>query len=569
MTWARWIRDRFGKPATSVEAEGELCISVSEAGWQTTLRRPGEPPLHGTSPEALPGAPASSPLDMIRRAVRTVTPSQREQIGRVRLQVCDPAIVLVDNRLTRIRSTDPVAIRQAGAQELGCPDAVFGFQPYGVSGEQEAERGVFAFLQTTIARDYIGGLDSLAAKLVQFLPVQFTRMEQVSEQPFIALTLGATSSGLMIGDPESGAMTSRVLPLGVQSFATALAEATSIPLRQAAEGLVRRNCLPSLAERVADAPVTATERALRPLAELLKTELLSSLDYMRFQRLGQTPELLLLDGDVDSIRGLETWLTQLLPLETRRGVDVHAGFVEGKTLASANMLEGSAKGLLKIGKSEYRFEGGRFVTEQVNPVRAAKPKTGTGLPILRAHGWRESVPYLDMRRLATPAAVAILAAAGSALAVGQSSAARQSGVAALSEVMTEDAMLRSALLQRLTADANRSPEPLFLTEKLTAIARDLPDTVWLDRLATFTDGPVGTRDNRLTLEGSVAAGGADYLGRVNALIERLSADAAFMAGVTSVSLTNAVVTPGHDGSLANFTLTVSFKPAAAAGVRRS
>ena len=566
MRLADWIKHRFAKPAVSADAEGELCISVSDMAWQTTLRRPGEPPLHGTSPEPVPGSPAASPLDMVRRAVRTVTPSQREQIGRVRLQVSDASVVIVDNRLTRIRSTDPVAIRQAGAQELGCADAVFGFQPYGVSGEQEAERGVFAFLPTTVARDYIGGLDSLAAKLVQVVPVQFTRMAQVAEQPFIALTIGANNSDLLIGDAESGAITSRVLPLGVQSFAKALADATSIPLRQAAEGLVRRNCLPALAAPGMDAPVTATERALRPLAEALQSEILASLDYMRFQRLGQTPELLLLDGEVDGIRGLEAWLTQLLPIEMRRGADLHASFTSGTAPASANMLEGSAKGLLKIGKNEFRFEGGRFVTEQVSPVRTAKRKAADDQPAQWMHRWRELVPHCDLRRLAVPAIITVVATAGSLLATVQSGAARQEGVSALSDILTEDTMLHAAMLRRLTAEANRTPEPLFLTDKLRAVARDLPEAVWVDRIATFNDGPVGTRDNRLTLEGSVGAGGADYLGRLNALIAQLSADATFMADVAAISLTNAAVAPSRNDNLATFTITVSLKPAA---VRRS
>ena len=127
-------------------------------------------------------------------------------------------------------------------------------------------------------------------------------------------------------------------------------------------------------------------------------------------------------------------------------------------------------------------------------------------------------------------------------------------------------MLHAAMLRRLTAEANRTPEPLFLTDKLRAVARDLPEAVWVDRIATFNDGPVGTRDNRLTLEGSVGAGGADYLGRLNALIAQLSADATFMADVAAISLTNAAVAPSRNDNLATFTITVSLKPAA---VRRS
>ena len=559
MSLPSWIANRLRKAPAAVLPQGVLCVTVSESGWQTTLLREGEAPLHGSSPEVAGGTPPTPPLDMVRRAIRTITTGQREQIGSVRLLVADPALVLVDNRLTRVRTTDPVALRQAGAQELGCADAVYGFQPYGVSGEQEAERGVFAFMSTTLARDYIGGLDSLAARLVELQPVQFVRLAGAEDRPFISLTVGSTTSDLMIGDPESGAMTSRVLPLGTQTFAKALAEATSMPLRQAAEGLARRNCLPSLQDGPTGMPATATERALRPLAELLRTELLASLDYMRFQRLGNTPELLLLGGEYDGIRGLQAWLEQLLPIEMQPVADAHDAFVKTPGAASANMLEGSAKGLLKIGKSEYRFEGGRFVSDQPTATRAATPqKSGTRRsPVQAGRDW---LAGLDKRKAALPLAISGMGVAAVLLAMAQSGTARQDGLTALAEAVGEDAALRGSILRHLTADANRQPEPLFLTEKLVAIARALPDSVWLDRVATFVDGPASPRDNRLTVEGSVAAAGADYLGRINALIERLTADKVFMNGVAAVALSNAVMAPGREGGVATFTLTVSLKP---------
>lgn len=568
MTVAGWIRSRFaGAPAAALP-QGVLCVSVGHSTWRTTLFREGEAPLHATSPEILPGAPPSSPLDMVRRAIRTVTPGQREQIGRVRLLVSDPAIVLVDNRLSRVRASDPVAIRAAGAQELGSADAIYGFQPYGVSGEQEAERGVFAFMSSSLARDYVGALDSLATRLVELRPLPFVRLSQGEDQPFIALTVGSTSCDLMIGDPESGALTSRVLPLGTQSFAKALAEATSIPLRQAAEGLARRNCLPSPAESSAGAPATATERALRPLVELLRTELLASLDYMRFQRLGNTPELLLLDGEVDAIRGLQAWLEHLLPLETQRAADPHALFADSAVVPAANMLEGSAKGLLKIGKSEYAFQGGRFMSDQPVAARVAPPRpVGARMdPVAAGRAW---LAGLDTRRFAVPLGIAGLGAAAVLLSLAQASAARQDGVTALAEAMNEDAALRGAIARQETAEATRQPEPLFMTGKLAAIARALPDAVWLDEVTSFADGPAGPRDTRLTVEGSVATAGADYLGRIDALIGRLSADKDFMNGVTGIALSNATMAPDQDGRRATFTLTVSFKPLPPAQARRA
>ena len=97
----------------------------------------------------------------------------------------------------------------------------------------------------------------------------------------------------------------------------------------------------------------------------------------------------------------------------------------------------------------------------------------------------------------------------------------------------------------------------------------LPDAVWLDEVTSFADGPAGPRDTRLTVEGSVATAGADYLGRIDALIGRLSADKDFMNGVTGIALSNATMAPDQDGRRATFTLTVSFKPLPPAQARRA
>ncbi len=498
-----------------------------------------------------------------------MTASQREQIGGVHLMLSDPGFALVDNRFARIRSMDAATIRQSAAQELGCTDAVYGFHPYGSSGEQESERGIFAFMPTNVLRDYISSLDTLATKLVEVLPSAFVELAQTADHPFIAITVRATCTNVMLGDPESGALTSRTLPVGVQSFTKALAEAMSMPIRQAAEGLARRNCIPSLQEATGPVPLTATERALRPIVEAFKTELLSSLEYMRFQRLGEVPDVLLISGDVDCIRGLRAWLTELISLTTMDGADLHSLFSDGIKLPRANLLEGTGKGLLKVGRVEYRFENGRFAADQPISRRPSITQAALTPRLPKAPQWDQWLPEAGLRQLSAPVAMVLATAAVIYTLVAGGAAAQQDGLTTLSSAMAEDAALRGTIMRRLEADQTREPEPLFLTDKLTAIAHALPDSIWLNRVTTSSEGPAGPRDNRLTIEGSVGLGSADYLSRVNAFIERLSADPSFMASVTNIVLSNASAVQGQPGTSASFTLSIGLKPAVAGPAGRT
>ncbi|MGI3778704.1 MAG: hypothetical protein ACRYGC_15550, partial [Janthinobacterium lividum] len=132
--WAG-LRARMAAGAQPGEAQAVLCLAVSESGWRATLHPGDGTPAIETAERALADeAPVSTP-DMLRRAVRAISPATRDGIGAIRLLVHDRAAALVDNRVLRLRALDPVTIRQAGAQELGSAGAVHAFQPFGSSSE--------------------------------------------------------------------------------------------------------------------------------------------------------------------------------------------------------------------------------------------------------------------------------------------------------------------------------------------------------------------------------------------------------------------------------------------------
>ncbi len=139
--WTR-LQDRLAARGPQREAQSLLCLAVSESGWRATLRPGDGTPAIETAETAGPDEAALSAPDMLRRAVRAISPATRDGIGSIRLVIHDRATSIIDNRVLKLRSVDPVAIRQAGAQELGSTGAVYGFQPFGSSSEHEMERGV-------------------------------------------------------------------------------------------------------------------------------------------------------------------------------------------------------------------------------------------------------------------------------------------------------------------------------------------------------------------------------------------------------------------------------------------
>jgi len=562
---AAWegLRARLSARPPDAEAQSVLCLSVSESGWRATLLHSNGAAPEASAEEGTPADhPSATPVEVLRRAVRAISASQRERIGSVRLLIADSAIPLVDNRFARIRSTDPVAIRQAAAQELGAKDAVFGFQPFGKSSEHEVERGAYAFVSTDQARDYLGALDSLAVKLVQVVPAGLLLLPGAEELSSAAMNVRAASSTLVLADPETGVIACRELAVGTHGFAAAVAAATSISIKEAVQGLGRRTCFRT--DAAADgtpAPLTATERALNPILASLRADLLASVEYFVFQRLAGAPERLVVNGEAGCVRGLSEWIGGVLELPpTVADADLHDRFVAADPDGPANLLNSAPKGLLKIGKVEYRFAEGRFRPDQPQAVRRGRPARPAG-GLLRqpitAGLLREAFASVDGARAALPALA--LAGFGTLLwaTVGSATAEMDRAGRVLSVGMAEDAVLRSALVSRtLAPQGSEGVAPLYWTEKLSAIARAVPDGMRLTKISAVADAANAARDSQLVLEGEMSTAGGDYLARITDLTDRLSGDASFMRDVASISFDGASVAhgPGHD--LAHFAVTV-------------
>lgn len=564
--WARFRAHVPDRQRNVAEAPLVLCISVSEAGWTTSLLDPSGQVLETSADEGtVPDLSPTTPVETLRRAVRAISAPRRERIGNVRLLISDPAVSVVDNRFARIRSKDPTVIRQAAAQEVGTKDAIFGFQPFGRSSEHEVERGAYAFLSSDFARDYLAALDSLAVKLVQLVPASLYRLAVGADgAAFAVIDVRASSSSLLLADPDTGAVVCRELGPGTRALASAIAAATSISLKEAAQGLERRACFRAdAAAEDAPAPLTATERALHPLLALLRTELLASMEYFLFQRLAGAPNRLIITGEVERVRGLAAWFAGVLGAEPEivSGSGFHAQFVATPPSACPSLLEGAPKGLLKLGKTNYHFVDGRFRPDQPEAPRRGGSTRPVGqrrnMP-LTVERVREAFTSVGSLRRIAPAALtlaAFIALLWATVSVSADELDRAGTV--LSAGLAEDSVLRSSLARRIsTLQGASGPIHLYWTEKLLAITRAVPDGVRLTKLVVSPGAAKAAGDGRLVIEGEVSAADRDYLVRITDLTDRLTRDTGFMRDVKSVGVDGASVSSGPVHDIAHFTVTV-------------
>ena len=560
---ARQRLQEWLQPPTSGPAGTDtLLLSVSDLGWQGKL-------LHadGRAAEAL-GDPASGledvqggAVEVLRRAVRSIPLAMRGEISSVSLMIADPAVVMVDNRTTRIAGNDPVRLGEAGAHLTGGAGAIGGFQPFGTSSEHEAVRGFHAFASMDQARDWLAALDTLAARLVRLAPADASLLASAGAEPFLALDVGARTSTLVLADPVSGAIAVRRLGIGVVPFASALAEATSISLRDALAGLERRCCLPPATS--SPVAVTGTGRALEPLLQHLRAELQETLDYFVHHRLSEAPRKLLVCRHASRIQGLDAWLGEVLTLPVAASPDWQATFVaDAGAGTNMNLLDGSPKGLLRLGRVDYTFTSGRFASTQAEAARPGVVKRlNLPLRLLDLPAMRLALTGQGRAASLGLGAVVLLVALEFAPAAGS----EQTALEAFAAAVAGSATSRATFSKAAAAPApDASADALFWSDKFLALARAAPPAVQLTRVAAAPGGAIGgtAGGERLVIEGVMPSGPADPVGVVADLVARLHADPPFMRLLGPVGLEGIVAERG----VVRFTIGAALAPRALPGL---
>ncbi|MGI4978746.1 MAG: hypothetical protein ACRYG6_17545, partial [Janthinobacterium lividum] len=290
-------------------------------------------------------------------------------------------------------------------------------------------------------------------------------------------------------------------------------------------------------------------------------------------RLAGDPERLLVGGDAARVRGLAEWLGGVLGLAPEPAPEPDLALPDANDAAAQalNLLQDTPAGLLRIGRTDYRFTDGRFRSIQAQARPARRPRASLrGLA-----GQKLSLSVLRQTALALAAiprpgaAAPALAAAVLCLALWATVAAAGSATlqaeTRLSQRLADDAVLRHAVLHpRLPPPAPPPSQPW--SAKLSRMAALIPDGIRLTTLTTLPD-PAAPGRQRIVLEGEVPAGpGEDYIARVATFIDRLQTDPAFMKDVVSIGFEGASLVQGTPLAAADFTISIVLAPGFAAAL---
>ncbi|WP_439816525.1 hypothetical protein [Zavarzinia sp. CC-PAN008] len=565
---------RHGAAGRRVEAEagrrGTLTIAVAESGWRMVFVDAdgmAEPPLAEVA-GAAGGDDAHTAVAALRRAVRAIPARLHDQVGAIAILAADPAIDLLDSRAARIRTPDPVALRQLGSQQVG-EGASYGFVPFGQSSEREVERGLYGFIAGDRLREYLSALNTLADRLVSVVPAAAVMLDRGQSEPFVALDVQLRASTILVADPETGAVALRTVDVGATSFAAALAEIMSIPLREAVAGLERRDGLPENQwTGTAPRPLTSTSKALAPVLERLVAEIRTTLDYFSYHRLAGSPARLLLTGEGTRLQGFAQWLSRALGLEVEVAQPLLDSFLKEAEAPQLNLLEGSPDGLLTLGKIEYRYLNGRFEPRQRKPATpvpgSGRAPAGVRLPRLNlgalarhsGRPWRERI---NDPAVALPACLCGLVAAGLWLIIDGADAGHAAAQADLASAQAMQADVDAALARRAQRGAVDGAARFLWTEKLLALSAALPDQMWLTRIDVA--GEPGRPPQRLVLEGAVPANAAGQLDLVSRFVTRLEADADFMRDFRAVTFDGSSMAQDGQGDVVSVTISAWFDDA--------
>lgn len=559
--WSRLKSHRADDEMTD-DAQGELFVLVSADSWRTVLVKNGQN-VSGMSGEAI--NPTDTLADNLRVAIRSVSARQREEIGKVTLLVSDPAIELLDNRFARLRTMDPTTVRQFGAQQLGCESATFSFIPFGKSSERETPRGVYAFLNTAGAREYLGALDTLAVKLTRIVPTAALLVGAAEEQAFAALEVRRNSSSLLLADPETGALTSREIPIGVHSFAQAVAEAMSVSPREALEGFQRRDCFSALGNPDGGSRgLTATGRALAPVLETLASSIKESIDYFTFHRIGSPPTRLVLSLEGEKLSGFPVWLERACELPVLMQGDLLESYSAAPATNGINLLEGAPDGLLRIGKIDYRYVNGRFRASQ--PVAKKRTTPLTASSVLNAKldlsALQGLVTRENLLRFTPPGAALLIFCGILGFTFQQGNAELTQQGQALANALAQDGTMRTTLAKRENAEAAADGHAAFLwTDKLTTIARSMPPEIVLTNLAVVKDANTTQNAQRIVVEGQLPADSPDHMRPVTNFVEQLMANANFMRDFRTVTFDSETGPRAGEDGMSKFVISIWFDPA--------
>jgi hypothetical protein len=610
-------RKKAREQAEAADGDGLILIlMVAEAGWRAKLVHPATGEEQGAWAEDCLDIEAIGPKrleEVIGRAMKTLPSSVQQSMARVNILVDDPGIAVATSGELELQDLSAANIRQTGRDYLNCQRASFG--QISSQGEESPTVGqaVIALIDQQVLRDYVGAHGKLAVKISTVSPLAALGVALAEQtggrSPQAMLFVDAYHSTLVVVGGPARAFVSRVIDVGFMTLVNAVSKATNVQPATALEGLKSRDRIAGVTPS-AEGQIEASsgqgvfERALAPALGTMRDEIEATLTYAREQRFAGDIGSVEIFGVESRINGLDAWLARHLPLHVQESDrDLLDVFAQVPTARMANLLEGSDRNLVTVGKVGYAFVNGAFVPEAQKAESVGAEYAATAQP---ARGRRQGRRGRQAQRGAGARGRRPQRGSGNAggLLSQLMAVARPADAAASGSVSPQQERLFGILLSLLffavlylgytnyyagmksrydrevssfgnKLSANTSArkqlkvdprqqivvaldtDKVLWTEKMLSLGRHMDDKMWItdvyltnENASRRSDESVAVR--KLSIEGAVLPSTDGHILEIAEYIRRLTEDERFMADFSQITFEGAAIDPTESAHVVRF-----------------
>lgn len=403
----------FGKNKVKNQAvssgDDSLVLFVNTMGWQAQfLDKNGKAKgkLRSSSAALMTSRGSQRMRDIFSEVIQALGKSELNKTGAISILFEGPHLVFSDNKPEGLTAPSPATAREFGGRMLNVPHITFGQCDFGIRRKgKQTQSSAYAFADADMLRDCLAIFDQQATKVIEICPFAYPILESFDRpeedvDAAAAIYFGAHESTIILTNYASASVMTRSIPVGLLSIAEAISESTGANIEDTLNNLGKRDfCEKITIDKTSKQSMTSgpIEQALHPQLLKMGKTLDETLTFFNQQRIGGSPNRLLVYGQHAMIKGLTAWIGKLVNLSIHEEQnDLLQQFAVQSHPVAMNLLKGAADSLIVVGNVKYVFSGEKLVSQdalsKMSGKQAATSNTKSRGSSRRGSRRRESKP---------------------------------------------------------------------------------------------------------------------------------------------------------------------------------
>ncbi|MBF0195747.1 MAG: hypothetical protein HQL71_14395 [Magnetococcales bacterium] len=364
--------------SVDIKVKKHLYLHVSPMGWKSlfldeTGKQVGPP---GSWAENSDEVDNDKRMENSLKDVVQSLSSQLNKSDKIFLLIDGASVSFSDNKPPPLVAHSGLMARKFGEDLLNSPEVTFGFAEFPiVKGTiHEKRHGLYAFADAQLIRSTLALLDKDGFKVIEMIPKSYMMVQRAfifPDAPYGAIQIESYSSTIVLVNPFLGTVVIRHIPVGVLTFATAVAKKIMMDVNDTLKALGQGNKMKEVYGNK-DKPDTKTDislhqstqaQAIQPHALALLSEFNETIQFFTYQRVSGIPAKFETFGEIDRISGLREWLEkhldEQLNVKLEQGPNLLEIYSKAERPMPCNLLKGSDKSLLTIGRNHFHYTENR------------------------------------------------------------------------------------------------------------------------------------------------------------------------------------------------------------------